>query len=240
MGPRSNPDHQPQTPGDGSQGGTTPVSTGYIGQSQAIAQLSKIEARPPLLSVADTANQTAVAIHLLRVKNAAAQHGFLHFLIDPTTATNSPNDGQIYRRWIIESFEDRDIRALLASPENGAHPTELWAAIPDLLITGVDLPQIYTDWLNDLRWDESTNIASFYATFWLVSRELKSLGQPLSDSRLRNLYARAIPRKYQHVVTAADMDSTVTDIAGYTLYINKAINRTLTRMIESERIEDAL
>ena len=164
----------PPAPEVGSQGG---MNTGSNTQAQAFSQLSKIEAKPPLLSTIDTANQTAVAIHLLRVKNAAAQHGFLHFLIDPTTATSSPSDGQIYRRWIIESFEDKDIRALLASPECGAHPSELWAEIPNLLITGVDLPQIYADWLNDLRWDESTNIASFYSTFWLVSRELANLMQ---------------------------------------------------------------
>ena len=72
----------------------------------------------------------------------------------------------------------------------------------------------------------------------MVSQELRQLGEPISDRRLRNLYAKAIPQKYQHVVTAADMDGTIGDVKGYVFYINKAINRTLTRAMERDQITD--
>lgn len=63
----------------------------HMGEStpaQAITKLSKIEANSPILSNIDLASTTAIASHLLRVKNTAAQHGFLAFLVDANTKTS--------------------------------------------------------------------------------------------------------------------------------------------------------
>lgn len=213
-------------------------SSNETSTGQAITQLSKIEAKPPILSTVDMADPTAIAIHVLRVKNTAAQLGFLVYLIDPDTQLSCPADAHIYRRWIIESFECRDVRALLSTPGHGAHPGQLWATSPELLLAGVDLVEIYSTWINNLKWDEATNIASFYATFWLVAQELKHLEEPISSRRLRNLYAKAMPKKYEQLVIAADMNPNITGVQDYILYINKAINRTLTRAMEHERGND--
>ena len=203
-GPGRKDEGKDTSPGDMSRGENL---MGESNPAQAITQLSKIEAKPPILSSIDMASPTAIAIHLLRVKNTAAQLGFLAHLVDANTKTSCAADAHIYRRWIIESFECRDVRAMLASPEYGMHPSQLWASIPDLLLAGIDLVEIYTTWINNLKWDEATNIVSFYSTFWLVAQELRRLDEPIRDRRLRNLYAKAMPKKYEQVIIAADMDT---------------------------------
>jgi len=74
-------------------------------------QLLKIESKPPTITVTDTANPTTLAIHLLRVKTAAAQHGFLDLLLDSRSTHTPSTNVAIVRRWIIESFECPNIRS---------------------------------------------------------------------------------------------------------------------------------
>lgn len=98
-------------------------------EQQAIAKLARIEGKPPMISAADMFNVTEIAIHLIQLKNAASQHGFLARLSDQHNPDESMS---IYLRWIVYSVEDRDVRALVASPMNSTHPYEQWQAIPQL------------------------------------------------------------------------------------------------------------
>ena len=89
--------------------------------SKAWSQLSRIETKPPSLSADEMANPTSIAIHLLRLKNAAAQHGFLGHLIDPGTTFTADGDAYVYMRWIIESFDH-----LLLEPRRRQRPDRRW------------------------------------------------------------------------------------------------------------------
>mmetsp|Transcript_26758 Transcript_26758/g.61304 ORF Transcript_26758/g.61304 Transcript_26758/m.61304 type:complete len:433 (-) Transcript_26758:2076-3374(-) len=190
--------------------GGSPMREAETDSNSNADQLYKIESKPPTISAKDMANHTKLAIHLLRVKAAAAHHGFVNLLIDQNT-THSSKNVSMHRRWLLESFE-----------------------CPRLLMPGVELNGIYSEWIQTIKWDGTTNIASYFANFLMVSKELERLGEPVSHRRLKHLYVRALPETYSHVIDAANMyagDSD--DPMKYISYINKAINQRMARGLET-------
>ena len=178
---------------------------------------NRIEVRAEVLSLASMSDPMKVVQHVTRLKVLARQMGMWQFFCSERHVEDlAPGMGEMYKRWLIESFACPSTRMILSDANS---PHACWRLILSDVLMGTDVSQVLQDWLHSIRWDESTNIISFTCEFRSVLREIDGWDQQdgddggdgqvpralmVPDKLRKQLFIKALPSRYYHLVQMAD------------------------------------
>ena len=199
-------------------------------------RLSKIETKAPTISITDMNDPVQLALGIIRIKDLAKQLNIWDFFNNGSVAVNA-DDATVYKRWLCNAFECQDTRAVISRKTT---PAECWSVIQTDVLIGNSMEEVVYSELSNLSWNSSGgNIVSFNSKFYILIDELQDLkGERVPLARLKKIYGRAMPERYQSIVQVYDSAPDDLDIHEYVRLITAGINRNALRNLDKERKSD--
>ena len=158
--------------------------------------------------------------HRLQVKQAATQLGIGHLVQGPLAGGESAADISVGRRWLLETFEDEDIRGMIATHGGNDGPA-CWKYIEITMLGGRDEQEVLHNMVDELRFNGQRTVISFYSEFLTVTA---ALDPAIADVRLCQMYASRFPaREYMTILTACDNRPGHASFTAYATAVNNAV-----------------
>ena len=158
--------------------------------------------------------------HRLQVKQAATQLGIGHLVQGPLLGGESLADISVGRRWLLETFEDEDIRGMIATHGGNDGPA-CWNYIEDTMLGGRDEQEVLHNMVDELRFNGQRTVISFYSEFLTVTA---AITPAIAEPRLCQMYASRFPaREYMTILTACDNRPGHANFTAYARAVNNAV-----------------
>ncbi|KAL1511324.1 hypothetical protein AB1Y20_006129 [Prymnesium parvum] len=149
--------------------------------------LLRLHEHAPLLL--RNAQPDEVVMHRLQLRQKAYELGINDYVIGMTTVTNpvphlppgtSVANKTLGKRWLLSAFEDNNVRGMVAQ-HGGDNGPSCWRWIGENLLDGRDEQEVLSYLLNQMRYDGTRTVLSFFSEFHTISSALAADHQPTSN-----------------------------------------------------------
>jgi hypothetical protein len=180
--------------------------------------IQKLNERAPTCPT--NAGTREIVTNRLELRQAANELGIAAYVYGPLPANATADNVTLGRRWLLSAFEDRNVRGLIAT-HGGPDGPSCWAWVQNNMLGGRDEQEVLHNMIEELVFDGSTTVLSFYSTFLMLSSAIQPA---LPPARLCIMYSSRFPaQEYMAIMTSADNAPGHNNFMTYATAVNNAV-----------------
>jgi len=180
-------------------------------------------------------------MHRLQLRQKAYELGINDYVIGMTTVANpvphlppgtSVANKTLGKRWLLSAFEDNNVRGMVAQ-HGGDNGPSCWRWIGENLLDGRDEQEVLSYLLNQMRYDGTRTVLSFFSEFHTISSAVEP---PIPPQRLCTMYAGKFPaREYISILSSCDTHPGHGNFMAFANAVNAGIQRWHQRILNERR-----